>query len=126
MVVGGVAVTSLARTLVDLARQVPFEQAVVTADGALYRHLVDRMSLDQALDRRPRRPGLPGARRAPAFADARTLDPGESRSRVAIARAGLPVPVLQWMVRWGWVDLDRFAPVALSHRADRGVAVHTS
>lgn len=99
VVVGGVAVTSLARTLVDLARQVPFEQAVVTADAALHRHLTDRAALDAALERRPRWPGLPAARRALAFADPRSLNPGESRSRVAIARAGLPAPVPQWEVR---------------------------
>lgn len=95
VVVGGIVVTSVARTLVDLARQVPFEPAVVTADGALHRHLVDRRALDEVLARRPRWPGLPGARRALAFADARSPDPGESRSRVAIARAGLPAPVPQ-------------------------------
>ena len=172
--VGGVAVTSVARTLVDLARTVPIEQAVVTADGALHRHLVDRAALDAALARWRRWPGLPAARRALAFADPRGVNPGESRSRVAIERAGLPPPVPQWevrtragsfvgqvdfgwpslrtvgefdgrlkygrelrpgqdpvevlyaeklredalrrqdlaVVRWGWRDLDRFAPVA--------------
>ncbi len=99
VVVDGIAVTSVARTLVDLARLAPFEQTVVTADSALHRHLVDRPTLDAALERRPRWPGLPAARRALAFADPRSVNPGESRSRVAIARAGLPIPVLQWVVR---------------------------
>jgi len=174
VVIGGLRVTSVERTLVDLARTVPFEQTVVAADSALHRHLTSRDPLDLACTRRLRLPGMPAARRALAFADARSPNPGESRSRVAIARAGLPVPVLQWdvrtasglfvgrvdfawpelrtvgefdgrvkygrelrpgqdpvevlyvekrredelrdqdlgMVRWGWVDLDRFAPVA--------------
>lgn len=99
VLVGGVRVTSVARTLVDLARHAPFEQAVVTADAALHRHLVDRPTVEAAVSRRSRLPGLPGARRALAFADPRSMSPGESRSRVAIARAGLPVPVLQWEVR---------------------------
>lgn len=99
VVVGGTAVTSAARTLADLARQFGFESAVVTADAALHRHLVDRAGLDAAVARYPRWPGLPAARRALAFADARALNPGESRSRVAIARAGLPAPVPQWVVR---------------------------
>lgn len=97
--IGGVAVTSMARTLLDLARVVPFEQAVAVADAALHRHLVGPSDLAAALQRRPRWPGLPAARRAFTFADARSESVGESRSRVALARAGLPVPVLQWKVR---------------------------
>ena len=46
-------------------------------------------------------PGAPVARRVAAFADARSESVGESRSRVAIARAGLPVPALQFPVRYG-------------------------
>ena len=97
--IGGVAVTSVARTLVDLARGVPFEQAVVVADAALHRHLVGAAGLAVVLEHRTRWPGLPAARRALAFADARSQSVGESRSRVAMARAALPAPVLQWEVR---------------------------
>jgi hypothetical protein len=42
---------------------------------------------------------VPAARRAITFADAGGHSVGESRSRVAIARARLPAPVLQWEVR---------------------------
>jgi hypothetical protein len=41
------------------------------------------------------RRGSPPARRVVAFADLRSESPGETRSRVAIARAGLPAPTLQ-------------------------------
>ncbi|GAA1177570.1 hypothetical protein GCM10009608_11760 [Pseudonocardia alaniniphila] len=116
VMVGGLTATSPARTLVDLARAVPFEQAVAVADAALHRHLIAPPDLAAALAHRPRWPGLPAARRALAFADARSESVGESRSRVAIARAGLPTPVLQWEVRrgdgrfvgqvdFGWPDL---------------------
>ena len=44
---------------------------------------------------------MPAARRAAAFADGRSESVGESRSRVAIALAGLPAPTLQWPVRLG-------------------------
>jgi len=101
VVIGDVGVTSLARTVVDLARTLPFEQAVVIADAALYRRLVTRASLEQALARSVRRPGNPAARRVIAFADGRSESVGESRSRVAVHRAGLPAPVLQWEVRSG-------------------------
>lgn len=51
-----------------------------------------------ALRRSVRRPGNPGARRVVAFANGLSESVGESRSRVAIAAAGLPPPVLQWEV----------------------------
>ena len=45
-----------------------------------------------------RRPNNAAARRVVAFADGAAESPGESDSRVAIRRAGLPVPVLQHAV----------------------------
>jgi hypothetical protein len=95
--IDGIAVTSLARTVVDLARTVGFEQAVVVADAALARP--DRPDLEEALDRAAGWRGAPGARRVVAFADCRSGSVGESRSRVAIAATGLPPPVLQLPVR---------------------------
>lgn len=92
---GGIAVTTVARTLVDLARSVPFEQAVVLADGALFAGLVDPAGLAAAQDRAARWRGEPAALRAVMFADGRAESPGESRSRIALWRAGLPPPVLQ-------------------------------
>jgi hypothetical protein len=59
----GVLVTSVARTVVDLARSVPFEEAVVVADAALAGGLVDRAELEQAVRRAQRWPGVPAARR---------------------------------------------------------------
>ncbi len=99
VLVEGVPTTSVARTVADIARTVPFEQAVVVADAALYGGLTSRTDLAAALERRPRWPGLPAARRALGFAAFGSMSVGESRSRVAIARAGLPPPVLQWEVR---------------------------
>jgi hypothetical protein len=99
--VGGLPVTSLARTVADLARTLPFEQAVVLADSAMFYRRADRIErsdLTEALERAPRWPGSPAARRAIAFANGRSESVGESRSRVAIAAAGLPAPVLQWEV----------------------------
>lgn len=55
--------------------------------------------LAEAMARRKRWPGMPAARRALGFAATGSRSVGESRSRVAIARAGLPTPVLQWVVR---------------------------
>ena len=101
VVVGGIAVTSVARTLVDVARTAPFEQAVVVLDAALAKGLVDGLQLAEALLRVIGWRGAPAARRAVAFAEPGAASVGESRSRVAIMRAGLPQPVLQWEVRDG-------------------------
>lgn len=99
--VDGIAVTSVARTVVDMARAEGFEQAVVVADGALRAGSVHSGELALAGERARRWPGGPRAVRVVAFADGRAESPGESRSRVAIQRAGLPAPVPQWEVRAG-------------------------
>jgi hypothetical protein len=96
--VDGVPVTTVARTLGDLARSVPFDRAVAVADAALFRGAVARTSLDHAIDRSPRRHGTRVARRALEFADPGGESVGESRSRVLLQRWGLPRPVLQWNV----------------------------
>jgi hypothetical protein len=117
-VVGGTALTSAVRTLLDITRTVGFEEAVVIIDAALHRHICTRDELLAGLERINRWKGAPAARRAVTFADARSESPGESRSRVAIARLGLPEPVLQWAVRrgdgvvlgevdFGWPELGR-------------------
>ena len=93
--VGGIAVTAVPRTVADLMRTLPFEQAVVVADDALHRGLVAGAELADALARSPRRHGTAAALRVLAFADGRAESPGESRSRVRMWRAGLPKPDLQ-------------------------------
>lgn len=92
VLVDGLRVTSPARTVVDLLRGLAFEQGVVVADSALRSGLVDAAALQAAVARARGWPGVPRARRAVAFADGRSESVGESRSRVAIARAGLPAP----------------------------------
>jgi hypothetical protein len=95
VVLDGIALTSPPRTVVDLARSLPFEEAVSIADAALHQRLVLPEELADALERAARRPGSAAARRVVAFADARSESPGESRSRVRMRRWGLPAPVLQ-------------------------------
>ncbi len=97
--VAGWRVTSAARTVLDLARTLPFEDAVVAADAALHRRLSTREQLAAELARWRRAPGGPAAARAIGFADGLSESVGESRSRVMIHRAGLPKPELQLEVR---------------------------
>lgn len=93
--VDGVLVTSKARTIVDTAVSLPFEQAVVVADGGLADPLVGP-ALVAAMERAAGRTAIERARRVVAFADGRSGSVGETR--VAMMRAGLPAPVLQWDV----------------------------
>ncbi|MGQ0572574.1 MAG: hypothetical protein ACT4RN_00025 [Pseudonocardia sp.] len=99
VLVDGMATTSPARTVTDVARSLPFEHAVVVADAALAAGVVEHKQLAEALARAGRWPGTPAARRVVTFADAGSRSVGESRSRVVIARAGLPAPELQVEVR---------------------------
>ena len=94
-VLDGLAVTDLTRTTVDVARTVPFEQAVVLADAALATRKTTRLRLIACLDRMGAVPGSARARRVIAFADGRAESVGESRSRLMIQRLGLPAPDLQ-------------------------------
>jgi hypothetical protein len=105
--VDGIAVTSPARTVVDLARSLPFTAAVAVADAALRLGLADRGGIAAAVERAAGWRGSPSARRLVAFADGRSANVGESRSRVALHRAGLPAPVTQWDVFNGPALLGR-------------------
>jgi hypothetical protein len=98
---GGLAVTSPARTVVDTARISTFDQAVVVGDSALHRRLV---ALDEILDEVGRagpRKGLATARRAASFLDGRSESPGESLSRIRIRQHDLPSPELQHVLHDG-------------------------
>jgi hypothetical protein len=97
--VDGVLVTSVARTVADIARTLPLEPALIPADAALNRHLVTRAELHRAVDLGGHRRGNTAARRLVAFADGGAESPGESRSRLALHRAGLPAPQTQHEVR---------------------------
>lgn len=97
----GQPVTSLARTVVDLARALPLTAAVVTADAALHGGLIDREALLRVLAGCRRWPGVRRARIAVSLADPRAESPLESYSRVVMGRLGLPRPELQVAVYVG-------------------------
>ncbi|MGA9870509.1 MAG: type IV toxin-antitoxin system AbiEi family antitoxin domain-containing protein [Rhodococcus sp. (in: high G+C Gram-positive bacteria)] len=98
VLVGECRATSVARTVVDLARSVDFERAVCVGDNALARKLVTFDELRVAVDSAHHRRGAPAARRAVTFMTDRSESVGESRSRVLMKEAGLPMPLLnQWV-----------------------------
>jgi hypothetical protein len=104
MWVEGIALTSVVRTVLDLARTRPMEQAVAAGDVAL-RSGLSRRDLERGLLRMERWPGVRRARRAVAFLDPRSESVGESVSRVRLHTDGLPAPDLQVDILGhdGWV-----------------------
>lgn len=98
-VVDGVPVTTVARTVVDLARSLPFVVAVAVTDAALHAGAVTADELAVAVTRSARRPGTPAARRVLAAADGGADGPGETRSRLLLHSCGLPAPATQQELR---------------------------
>jgi predicted transcriptional regulator of viral defense system len=92
---GGVAVTSVARTVVDLARTSSFRSGVVVADCALRKELTTKAELRAVLADCARWPGLARARQVVAFSDALAESVLESISRVVFREQGIPPPELQ-------------------------------
>ena len=93
----GRPVTSLARTVVDVARLLPDRRAVAFADAALAIGLTPA-DAEPVLQLFQGHPGIGRARRVIAFADGRSESAGESESRVLLADLGLPAPTLQYEV----------------------------
>lgn len=92
---GGVKVTTLPRTLIDVARVTPFEPSIVVADAILRK---DAGIGPRALARLDTMRDWQGSRNAGAvlaFADGRSESVGESRCRVLFDDVGLPAPDLQ-------------------------------
>lgn len=94
ILLSGVPVTSLARTVADLGRTLPFAQAVAAGDRAVALGL-DFGDLDEVLESMAQWPGVRQARRLAGFLDGRSESVGESVSRVRLWEQGLPIPVLQ-------------------------------
>lgn len=101
----GIRVTSLARTVVDVARSLSFGAAVTIADAALRRAahpvrgvpdtLVTRQRLVEELRLIPSRHGSAKVRAVIDFANGLADRPGESMSRVSMHSARIPAPELQ-------------------------------
>ena len=116
VIVNGIRVTSLARTVVDLGCSLSMERAVAAGDAALRRG-VDPAELAELLERGRGRRGIARACRSIAFLDGRSESAGESVSRVKFHLIDLPKPDLQydvynadgrWMARtdFWWEDFN--------------------
>jgi Transcriptional regulator, AbiEi antitoxin/Protein of unknown function (DUF559) len=101
--------TTVARTVVDLARCGTLDAGVVVADSALHMKLARPGELTAVLEACGGWPGVAGARRAIEFSDGRAESALESLARVAFDRHGLELPEPQvWLggegLRVGRVD----------------------
>ncbi|WIB77242.1 hypothetical protein DEJ28_16610 [Curtobacterium sp. MCPF17_002] len=102
--IDGRRVTSLLRTVVDLARSTSYENVVAVLDHVLRLRLVDETALRRAFAAWPSPRGMTRARRALLFADPLAESPGESVSRVRADHEGFPPPVLQQRMGRSRVD----------------------
>jgi hypothetical protein len=91
----GVPLTSVPRTVIDLARTLPFAEGVAVADSALNVRLTSKSELSAVIATCPRWPGLQRARDVAAFSDPRSESVLESLGRAAFHQFGLPPPDLQ-------------------------------
>jgi hypothetical protein len=90
----GILVTTPARTVYDLARSADQRVAVSVADAMLRGQVCSREDFALVLERAWGRPGSSIAREVMAFADPRSAGDLQSRTRVLLARLGLPRPDL--------------------------------
>lgn len=95
VIVDGLPVMGLPRTVIDTARISPFEPAVCVGDAAARRDaLVPAVALER-LDEMRDWQGSRNAGAVVAFIDGRSESVGESRLRVLFRNVGLPAPELQ-------------------------------
>jgi very-short-patch-repair endonuclease len=95
----GVPVTTTARTVVDIARNLSYPEGVVTADSALRLPGTTKDGLSSVLDRCSGWSGIGQARRVVAFSNGLSESPLESCARVTFARRGLEPPELQALIQ---------------------------
>ena len=113
---GGVPVTSVARTVIDLARTLPFKSGVVVADSALFSDQTSAAELNGVISDCRRWPGIERARQVVDFAHPLAESAFESISRVAFRDGGLPPPVLQAWIMGGGRAIGRVDFLWEAHR----------
>lgn len=101
----GLPVTSLMRTLFDLARRLSLADAVAALDWSLHQRRVSLAMVCGYFEERGRWPGGRRAARALELADPRAESPMESRLRVLLVEGGLPRPDVQLWVGDRRLDL---------------------
>ncbi len=96
--IGGVLLTSPARTVFDIACSATIERAISAADSALHQKFCSATELADVLAAGKRVPGAFRARRILEFADGLAESVGESICRLRLVQIGLPAPTLQSVI----------------------------
>lgn len=91
----GVPVTTVPRTVVDLARALDFRAGLVVADSALHQNLTSKSELRTVLSDCHRWPGAVRAAEVVEFADGLAESVLESLGRAVFRELDLPAPELQ-------------------------------
>jgi very-short-patch-repair endonuclease len=91
----GLAVTSAARTLFDLCGRPPLIEAVVIADMALHKRLIDLAGFGASVAARAGAAGVVQLRRVIELAEPLAESPMETRLRLLLVLGGLPRPRAQ-------------------------------
>lgn len=91
----GMPVTTVPRTVMDIARTTGFMEGVVAADSALRSHAAIKVEFAVVLETCAQWRGVVRARRVIAFADMRAESALESVARVRFAQFKVPAPALQ-------------------------------
>jgi hypothetical protein len=91
----GFRITSVARTVLDIAREDGVESGLVLADAALRANMLEHAQLLAALERCAGWPGRRSAARVAALCDGRAESVLETLSRLRFHDRGLPAPELQ-------------------------------
>lgn len=95
----GVWVTTVPRTVVDIARTSPFIEGVVAADSALHSDKATKAELAGVCDACGQWPGIKQARQVVKFSDGMAESVLESCARVVFRDRGLAPPQLQLPIR---------------------------
>lgn len=114
----GVRVTTVARTIADIARELPLLDATIIGNCALAKENTTRAEVASVLGNMVGWPGAKQANRMVEELDARAQSPLETLCRSAFVNGGLPPPELQV-----WVfDADGFVGIVDGMWIDRFVA----
>jgi uncharacterized protein DUF559 len=95
----GVPVTTVARTVIDLARTLMFMEGVVVADSALHKQMTTKTELARVIDSCGRWPRIEQARQVAEFSNGLAESALESCARVTFDKFGLEPPQLQVNIR---------------------------
>jgi len=108
----GLPVTSVARTVSDLARSFGLRSGVVAADAALHAGLCERADLERVISDCWVWRGIAKTKRVLELSDRRSESPGESLSRLAFDAEGIarPTPQAELLLEGRRVRVDFLWP----------------